>query len=611
MELENAKHLKRVADAQKDLISKLNKCFIRTEPLGSDRFRNRFWRFENADRSHIWAEVNLVLKESNPKLSNQPGFLKVVANNVSEISLGPPDIEEDFAPDHEVESLADFHAFSRREYHQSGATASLVKFHWGCHANEVSVRTLMKGLDSRGVRENSLKKSLKEAIEEKLTTIESGAEVKDFGVERSKPANDAGEDEKGDVEELETFGDEVAFAIAKNASLRSHLEFLETEHLESLTTAIGIKVRVRVVVESSREGEIARYEVASITGWKKQKDNVPLETDENEFEPQTKVVYTPLWRALTENGNELWLSGNDLVEGIGRYKKWQTKDPGYFEDDAVFLAYRNGLGRQFGKAADATHAMSPMRFGQFMVKREGELYQRLKAFTFDNNWGGKSGSRNAWITSMRDYAFDFQTVRDGLLALENAFFELIGGSFRGDDNEDAPSAQDLLDNPETREDIELESIDTSVAGLWNSHESRKVFLEIVTSEFSQLRLQIVWSFLCMCSLLFFHHFASIDCKTVGILSLALELLSRNTRVYIDGNTPHRGKGGAATSNATQEPTGLGYDQYAPLPMRTTRRMNAWQQQQAAEDVAFWDQAPATRTSRRMNAWQQSAHDWDY
>lgn len=491
MELENAKHLKRVADAQKDLISKLNKCFIRTEPLGSDRFRNRFWRFEYGDQSHVWAEVNFVLKESNPNLSNQPGFLKVVADDVSEIAVGPPDIEEDLLPDVDVGLMEDFRAFSRREYHHSGATASLVKRNWGCHVNESSVRALMKGLDSRGQRENNLKKSLKEAIEEKFTTVESENEMKNQEeVENSKLTNDAEEEEKGERGELETVGDEAAFEAAKNGSLGAQSDLLEAEFLVSMSTAIGEKVRVRVVLESTKEGEIARYEVASITGWKKRKDSIPVETEETEFEPQTKVVYTHLWRAWTENGNEIWLSGIDLVECIGRYKKWKRKDPDYFEDDAAFLAYRNVLGRHCGKATDATHAMSPIRFGQFMVKREGELYLRLKVFTFDNTWGGKSGSRNAWITSMRDYAFDFQTVREGLVTLENAFFELTGGCFKSNDLVDGLSAKDLINSPQNREDIELESIDTNISGLWNSRESRNVFLEIIRSEFTRWRLEI-------------------------------------------------------------------------------------------------------------------------
>ena len=42
LELENAKQNKRLQDAQKDLVAKLKKCFIRTDPIGRDRFGNRF-----------------------------------------------------------------------------------------------------------------------------------------------------------------------------------------------------------------------------------------------------------------------------------------------------------------------------------------------------------------------------------------------------------------------------------------------------------------------------------------------------------------------------------------------------------------------------------------
>ena len=127
--------------------------------------------------------------------------------------------------------------------------------------------------------------------------------------------------------------------------------------------------------------------------------------------------------------------------------------------------------------------MTPIRFGQYMVKREAELYQRLKILAYDNNWGGKSGSRIAWITSMREYTFDFQTAREGLLTLENAFFELIGGEFKQEANGNFTlSGKELLNNPKTREDIELESINTNVSGLWSSQASRNVFIEIVSSK---------------------------------------------------------------------------------------------------------------------------------
>lgn len=45
IELENAKQNKRLLDAQRDLVAKLKKCFIRTEPIGHDRCGNRFVRF--------------------------------------------------------------------------------------------------------------------------------------------------------------------------------------------------------------------------------------------------------------------------------------------------------------------------------------------------------------------------------------------------------------------------------------------------------------------------------------------------------------------------------------------------------------------------------------
>lgn len=481
MELENAKHLKRVADAQKDLVSKMNKCFIRTDPLGTDRFRNAFWRFESSDQPHIWAEVNPVLNDFTRHLVNEPGFLKVAHDNVSEIAIGPPDIEEDFPPTSESQAQNEFQLFSRREYHPSGEAASLVKRYWGCHVNESSVRTLMKGLDSRGIRENSLKKNLKEALEEKTTSAE--AAPKDSAAEGEEKV-DEGKAYDGEVEQEEVLesGDEDSFDQAKKTALSSDSDVIDRTKVDVLNrSAIGHKARVRIVVESSKEGDIARYEIGSVTGWKEKKETVPIHTGETEFEPQTKDVMVPYWRISLDNCTELWMSGFEVTECICRYEKWKGHDADYFEHDSTFLSYRNHMGRHCGKAADAPQAMLPIRFGQYMVKREAELYQRLKTFALDNNWGGKSGSRNAWITSMRDYAFEFQTVKEGLLTLEKAFLDLIGGTLKADPDGEK-TARELLDNPATREDIELESIDVSVSGLWNSKASRNVFLEIVSSE---------------------------------------------------------------------------------------------------------------------------------
>ncbi|KAL3917000.1 MAG: hypothetical protein SGILL_004917, partial [Bacillariaceae sp.] len=488
MELEKAKQKKRVTDAQKDLVSKLKKCFIRTKPIGSDRYRNRFWRFENSDQSHIWVEVNPVLNDSHRQLKNEAGFLEVAHDSISEIATGPPDIEDDFPPTDASESKNYFEAFGRREYHASGATASLVKRSWGCHVNESSVRALMKGLDSRGLREDTLKKNLKEALEEKTARAEAAvAAASEKPIEPVKDGEEKTTEEEDDVEEgsqdlFDTSGDEGFFEQAKKDPSTAESDLIENVKVGSLgTSAIGQKVRVRVVVEATKDGDIARYQIGSVTGWKKYRENVAIQTGETEFEPQMREVTLASWRALTESGEEVWLSGAEVLESIFRYGKWETNDPEYYEYDSTFLCYRNHLGKHFGKAADAPQAMLPIRFGQHMVRREAELYQRLKTFAVENEWGGKSGARNAWITSMRDFAFEFQTVKEGLLALENAFFELIGGTFKEEQSgESERTALELLSDPVAREDIELEAIDSSVSGLWTSKASRSVFLQIVS-----------------------------------------------------------------------------------------------------------------------------------
>jgi hypothetical protein len=86
---------------------------------------------------------------------------------------------------------------------------------------------------------------------------------------------------------------------------------------------------------------------------------------------------------------------------------------------------------------------------------------------------------------MKDYAFDTEAVKQGLLTLEyleNAFFQLTG-EFDDyqllPDQETTPDGNLILDNSASRELIELES-DKNVLGLLNSPASRSVFLEIVS-----------------------------------------------------------------------------------------------------------------------------------
>jgi hypothetical protein len=445
----------------------------------------------------VWAEVNPVLKDSNPRLENQQDFLDVVYDDVAKISVGPPDIEEDFPPFRDGESKEEFFRFSRQEYHSSGATSCLVKRHWGCHVNESSIRALMKGLDSRGIREDSLKKNLKEALEEKTTGADNGLEKPKDQVETGDDNENAESEESAPQEEFESSGDESALQTVKNTALATPSDLIQADLLASLeSTAIGQKVRIRIVVESNKEGEIAHYQIGTITGWKKRKETVPVETGETEFEPQTKVIHVPFWRVWTDNCSEMWLSGTELLESVGRFVKWERKDNDYFEDDSSFLAYRNHLGRHCGKLAEAPHAMTPLRFGKYMVSCEAEIYQRLKIFAVDNNWGGKNGARNAWANSMKDFAFEFQTVKDGLLTLESAFFELMGSS-TGQNDESERTGKELLEDPKAREDIELESIDTHITGLWNSQASRNVFLEIVSSKYLPPFLRSYFCFFCL------------------------------------------------------------------------------------------------------------------
>ena len=482
MELENAKQLKRVADARKELISKLNKCFIRTEPLGVDRFGNRFWHFENTDHCQVWAEVEHVLRESSPGIFNMPGYLQLVSD-AGHVKIGPDDIEGDFTRE-AGESKESFLSFSRREYHRSGISAALAKRSWGGHVNEGSVKTLMKGLDSRGIREAQLKHNLKEAIDEKSSAIEGSGEKDAAQQTQGEQTEGLEEDEDANfVEEYMSSGDEAMFEEVKRRGRESQSELIQFHLIEKLTSGIGQKVRTRTIVESNRDGEVARYEVCTVCGWKIQKETVPIQPDGDEFEPQTKTVDVPIWQALGQQGHPILLSGAELLESICRFLKWNANDDTYFENDAAFLAYRNSLGRHCGNKAEAVHSMTPIKFAQFLVKREAELYQRLKHCVHDETWGGKAGSRNAWVSSMKDFAFDFKSVKEGLLTLENAFFQLTGGFPETGDTEE-PSGRDLLDNPTTREDIELESIEKNITCIWASKASRNIFLEIMKSKFA-------------------------------------------------------------------------------------------------------------------------------
>lgn len=534
LELDRAKQNKRVVDARKDLIAKRNKCFIRTEPLGTDKFGNRFWSFDNAENGQVWVETEWILSDSPTKAS--AGFSNL-EKSLKDVVVGCEDLEKDiFCEQNDCSRLT---RFSRLEFHSSGSSRRLVSSHWGCQVTESSLRTVIKGLDSRGFKESELKSRLKDSLEETV------GDKNDSQAEEPAAKAEADENEVEDDSFL-TSGDEAAFSQSKREAKEN--EDVSIQLVGPMKTAIGASVRVRKVVDETKDSSAARYENGKIVGWKLRTDQI-LDEDamEDEFDdPVYKDVKVAVWKVDTDRGHSLWIEGASVLEGISRHDKLSSGKAGDgFENDAVFLAYRNAMGRYCGRAADAPYCASPIFLARLMVKRESELYPKLKIRSYDNEWGGQSGQRALWTNSMKDYAFDFDTARQGLLTLEQAFFELTGG-FKDYSlpNEETPDAKALLDDPVARDDLELESIEKDIPGLWNKPESRAVFVEIVSRS-----------------------------KTTGFLALALDLLCRNTTRYLQ----HHKLLNTRTSYKKEA------DVFAVLPPRKARRLNAWQEASNRDD----------------------------
>ena len=413
LELEKAKQNKRVLDAQKDLVAKRNRCFIRADPIGFDRRGNRFWSFANQageDCQQVWTQVEYIPKTTPNTTEQAPSGCVDLTKDPSFMEFGVSDKEEDLRlAEEERMGLS----FSRQEFHSQGFSSKRTQYFWGCHQTEDSLRVIAKSLSAHVDAELALKTKLKESLETDGAGDESADKV---GVSSL-------DDQQQGTQDIKTEGDEHAFAEAKSTIMDS--DDIDESSFSS-TSAIGQSVRVRHVV--GENSAIARYRNCIVNAWKKVPKVVPGNNEEHtEIESkEQQIIEEVSWRAVTENNAEYWLSPFELVESIIRHKKWKNGQ-GYFEDDAAFFSFRNSLGRHCGKVADAPYAASPSHFAKLMIKRESELYPKLKMRSYDNTWGGQNGARALWTNSMRDYAYDFETVRQGLTTLENAFFELSRG----------------------------------------------------------------------------------------------------------------------------------------------------------------------------------------
>ena len=208
-----------------------------------------------------------------------------------------------------------------------------------------------------------------------------------------------------------------------------------------------------------------------------------------------------------------------------------------------------------------------------MLRKENDIYARLKNRVINNNWGSKSLMRTNWIQTLKEENYNFCIVRSCLLTLEDAVnglitnmhIEISSNNFvenevtnvreDGESQDTFEITERLLNDPSFRSELELESIgQKKITSLWSSPKVRSVFQAIVENS-----------------------------PDVGILALCLDLLHRNCMAYIDANT---------VKKASRSNKGRVVDEYyyvdefdepysaAQSSRRSgSRRQNAWQQQQ--------------------------------
>mmetsp|Transcript_11453 Transcript_11453/g.21693 ORF Transcript_11453/g.21693 Transcript_11453/m.21693 type:complete len:1552 (+) Transcript_11453:135-4790(+) len=518
LELKEAEARKRVTEAQKDLVAKRNKCFTRTEPLGRDRYQSSFLHFDHDKSSRVWAERDLILSNEDSIPSKEAVLLK----SIQSASIGAQDKSEDFVnlDDRNKPCGKYFLSFAGQEYHHSGNLLTLARHHWSCYTTDRSLRVIVKNLDGKCAKENDLKEALKETLE----TLALSATGGDTIPSHATLAEDEETEAAASIGKTDFFssGDEAAFCAEKENVPKE-----DASLLKEISSAIGCRIRLRRIPDPDRAPDVAEYSMAIVTGWKMA--NAP-QTDTLEGEATEVALATqatlPVWRLGLDDGGEIDISASEAVEGVVRATKWSTGHPGYVEHDAPFLSYRNSLGRFCGRAVEAPSSLTPQAFAKQLIKREQDLYMPLKNRTFENNWGGKAGARQVWVSSLKECGHTFEAVREGLLTLENAFFDLTGrlGSVEekvvdelatesnggaqdasaAQSNGGALSGKDLLYDHTSRFDIELESLGSDVKGIWNSSDAREIFQEIIGVS-----------------------------KTVSVLALGLDLICRNAQAYIN------------------------------------------------------------------------------
>ncbi len=460
LELRSAEKRRKVTEAKKELVERRNRCFVRTDPLGRDRFRNRYWHFSYDYPGRLWAEQLNDTCVPDPLVELMPE-----EDDILPLSLRDQDDE-----------AAEYLAFSRMEHH--GCNAPLSHLRWGGYSTDKSLRSLIKCLDERGTRESALKANLKESIESRVAATDK---IEGQIEQVNKLLSSDAVNKNLKVEGVKQAGDEEAFESAKQLFKQDTSRMVSgQELLDDVASAINMRVRLRSDEKLVNNGDadeiLARYEMGTVISWCAAKEN----DDGSKGD---------IWRIALDRGGESDLSAADVVDGVLRALKWALQHENYVEADAPFLFYRNKLGKFCGKASEAPYSATAHAFSRLLVKREAELYNPLKNRSYENNWGGKSGTRNLWIQSMRDSGDDFESLKNGLIMLESGFYELVTGDSAPFISQDmSNNAWNILNVPESRFDVELESIGSDVSGLWNTPETRSIFLEIIKSTYLSINL---------------------------------------------------------------------------------------------------------------------------